>query len=50
MKAFKRKVINYLFLAVLGLRCYAWAFSGYIEWGLFIAASSSVAEHWLSGT
>ena len=42
-----------LFLAALGLRCCAWAFSSCGEWGLrfivlrefFIAVASLVAEH-----
>ena len=29
----------YLFLAVLGLRCCAWAFSSCGEWGLLFAAA-----------
>ena len=45
----------YLFLAVLGLRCCAWAFSSCGEWGLLfvavrrllIAVASLVAEHGL---
>ena len=50
------KLINfflYLFLAALGLRCCAWAFSSCSEWGLLfvavrrllIAVASLVAEH-----
>ena len=45
----------YLFLAALGLRCCAWAFSSCGEWGLLfvavcgllIAVASLVAEHGL---
>ena len=51
-----KKIINlfiYLFLAVLGLCCCAWAFSSCSEQGLFfavvrgllIAVASPVAEH-----
>ena len=47
--------IIYLFLAVLGLCCCAWAFSSCSEWGrlfvavrgLLIAVASLVAEHGL---
>ena len=45
----------YLFLAVLGLRCCAWAFSGCGKWGLLfiavrgllIVVASLVVEHGL---
>ena len=45
----------YLFMAVLGLHCCVWAFSGCSEWGLLfvvvrgllIAVASLVAEHGL---
>ena len=45
----------YVFMAVLGLRCYAWAFSSCIKQGsclavvhgLLIAVASLFAEHWL---
>ena len=48
-------LIIYLFLAALGLRCCAWAFSSCGEWGLLfvavrgllIAVASLVAEHGL---
>ena len=51
---FLKKFI-YLFLAVLGLRCCAWAFSSCGEWGLLFVAvrgllievASLVAEHGL---
>ena len=44
----KKKVFIYLFLAALGLRCCAWAFSSCGERGLlFIAVASLVAEHGL---
>ena len=44
---------TYLFLAVLGLHCFAWAFSSFKEWGLLfivvckllIVVPSLVAEH-----
>ena len=50
---FKFIYLIYLFLAVLGLRCCAWAFSSCSEWGLLfvvvrgllIAVASLVAEH-----
>ena len=37
----------YLFLAALGLRCCAWAFSSCSDWGLLTAVASLVAEHGL---
>ena len=40
-------LFNCLFLAALGLRCCGQAYSGCAECGLFIAAASLVAEHWL---
>ena len=48
-------ILFILFLTVLGLRCYAWAFSSCGEWGLLfvvvrgllIAVASLVAEHGL---
>ena len=50
-------IFIYLFLAVLVLRCCAWAFSSCSEWGLlFVAVHSSlrvaslVAEHRLQST
>ena len=44
----KKKLFIYLFLAALGLRCCAWAFSSCGERGLlFIAVASLVAEHGL---
>ena len=47
------KLIIYLFLVVLGLRCCAWAFSSCSEqgllfvevWGLLTAVASLLAEH-----
>ena len=36
--SFKKIYLLNLFLAVLGLRCYAWAFSSYGEWGLLFVA------------
>ena len=54
---FKNKFIYfiYLFLAALGLRCCAWAFSSCGDWallfvamgGLLIAVASHVVEHGL---
>ena len=56
-RSFFKKFIYfiYLFLAVLGLRCCAWAFSSCGEWGLpfvavrglLIAVASLVVEHGL---
>ena len=37
----------YLFLAVLDLRCWMWAFAGYGEQGLHIPVVSLVAEYGL---
>ena len=56
VQSFLNKFI-YLFLAVLGLRCYAWAFSSCGEWGLLFVAvhglligvASLVAERGLQG-
>ena len=50
---FKKKLFIYLFLAALGLRCCAWAFSSCGEWGLLLVAvcglllavASFVVEH-----
>ena len=42
--------LKYLFLVVLGLRCYAWAFSSCGEWGLLsscVARASHCGEHGL---
>ena len=57
MLLFKNKFILLIFnfLAVLGLRCYVWAFSSCGEWGLLsvavsgllIVVASLVAEHGL---
>ena len=52
---FKVTFLKNLFLAALGLRCCAWAFSSCGEWGLLfvvvrgllIAVASLVAEHGL---
>ena len=52
---FLKKLINFLFLAALGLRCHARAFSSCGEWGLhfvavcglLIVVASLVAEHGL---
>ena len=52
---FKINLFIYLFLAALGLRCCAWAFSSCSEWGLLfiavhgllIAVASLVVEHGL---
>ena len=49
------KLINYLFLAVLSLRCYWWSFPSCSKPGLLsvvvcrllIAVTSLAAEHWL---
>ena len=51
----KINLFIYLFMAVLGLRCWAWAFPSCGEWGLLflvvrgllIAVASLVAEHGL---
>ena len=53
--SFLKKILLYLFLAVLGLCCYALAFSSCSEWGLLFAAiqgllialASLVIEHGL---